>query len=266
MRSKSSDNKKIVSAVSSRDNTLTVTASIHQSLGNDLDRVTAAVARQYEANPYPLWNKPVISVATTLSTRLSNIGIREIQLRDFTINSPRIMVAGCGTGKHAISTATSHPTSKVVAVDLSLSSLAYAFQKAAEFGITNIEFHQASILSLPPDFANFDLIECSGVLHHLDDPQEGLRHLSGRLATNGVMKVALYSALARKVFEPVKRVVSDFDISSDNDLRSARSLIKSQVGVDNVIYRMGEFYSLSGLRDLLFHEKEHHFRFHKFKI
>ena len=58
-------------------------------------------------------------------------------------------------------------------------------------------------MSLPPDFMNFDLIECSGVLHHLDDPQEGLRHLSGRLATNGVMKVALYSALARKVFEPV---------------------------------------------------------------
>ena len=115
----------------------------------------------------------MINVAKDLATRLYEIGISEIQLRDFTINSPRILVAGCGTGKHAISTATSHPTSKVIAVDLSLSSLAYAVKKAAEFGITNIEFHQANILSLPPDFTNFDLIECSGVLHHLDDPQEG---------------------------------------------------------------------------------------------
>ena len=41
MRSKSSDIKKLVSAVSSRDITLTVTASIHQSPGNDLDSVTA---------------------------------------------------------------------------------------------------------------------------------------------------------------------------------------------------------------------------------
>lgn len=43
----------------------------------------------------------------------------------------------------------------------------------------------------------FDLIICTGVLHHLPDPEEGLRALKGVLATDGVMSLMLYGRYAR---------------------------------------------------------------------
>ena len=60
----------------------------------------------------------------------------------------RILVAGCGTGRHPIGTARRFPDSSVLAVDLSLTSLAYAVRKTRELGIGNIEYRQADILAL----------------------------------------------------------------------------------------------------------------------
>ena len=75
---------------------------------------------------------------------------------------PRILVAGCGTGQHAIATAQQYPGASVLAVDLSLASLAYAKRKTLELGLTDIEYRQADILALDGLQERFDLIECSG--------------------------------------------------------------------------------------------------------
>ena len=65
-----------------------------------------------------------------------------------TAGSPRILVAGCGTGQHAVTTALRYPGGTVLAVDLSLASLAYAKRKSAELRVANIEYRQADILTL----------------------------------------------------------------------------------------------------------------------
>ena len=44
----------------------------------------------------------------------------------------------------------------------------------------------------------FDIIESSGVLHHMNDPSQGLKALVGVLKNNGFLKLGLYSELARK--------------------------------------------------------------------
>ena len=62
--------------------------------------------------------------------------------------SPRILVAGCGTGQHSIGTASRFKDSNVLAIDLSRRSLAYAKRKTLELGVNNIEYMQADILDL----------------------------------------------------------------------------------------------------------------------
>ena len=59
-----------------------------------------------------------------------------------------VLVAGCGTGQHAITTATKYENSFVTAIDLSAQSLCYAKRKADEFEIKNIEFIQMDLLDL----------------------------------------------------------------------------------------------------------------------
>ena len=46
-----------------------------------------------------------------------------------------MLIAGCGTGQHAIETAQRFPAARVLAIDLSLTSLAYALRKTREIGV-----------------------------------------------------------------------------------------------------------------------------------
>ena len=62
--------------------------------------------------------------------------------------SPEILVAGCGTGQHALVTASRVSNARVLALDLSLSSLSYALRKSEELDFSNIEYVQGDIMEL----------------------------------------------------------------------------------------------------------------------
>ena len=47
---------------------------------------------------------------------------------------PDILIAGCGTGQQSIGAAQRFPDARVLAIDLSLTSLAYAVRKSREAG------------------------------------------------------------------------------------------------------------------------------------
>ena len=108
-----------------------------------------------------------------------------------------MLIAGCGTGQQLVYK-TSYEKSNIVAIDLSLSSLAFAKRKMQELKHNNIQFLQGDILSLNKLNKKFDVIECVGVLHHLKNPEYGLRILLDNLEPNGYLKLGLYSEYARK--------------------------------------------------------------------
>jgi len=65
-------------------------------------------------------------------------------------------------------------------------------------GISNVTFHQGSLLNLPElDLGEFDYINCSGVLHHLDEPEAGAQALASVLAPGGAMGIMVYGELGR---------------------------------------------------------------------
>jgi tetratricopeptide (TPR) repeat protein len=107
------------------------------------DTVSQSVRQQYEENPYPRWIKTDIqgnghSIRDVLQGPLTRLDLGDYQSPD----SPEILVAGCGTGAHPLNTATKFLNAQILALDLSLSSLAYALRKTAELGISNISYAQ----------------------------------------------------------------------------------------------------------------------------
>ena len=227
--------------------------------------VSQSVREQYEENPYPRWinagflgtNK---SIEKVLLATLPHLDRDQYSYPE----APQILVAGCGTGRHALRTAMRYSNATVLAVDLSLSSIAYAIRKTNELGIANVEYAQADIMELGTLERRFDLIESIGVLHHLEDPLAGWRILTDLLRPGGLMKIGLYSELAREDVVACRKLISDNKYSaSAEDIRRCRQDILSLSAEGNDvlsrIFSKNDFFSMSECRDLLFHVQEHRF-------
>tara|TARA_B100000575_G_scaffold265843_1_gene242712 strand:+ start:128 stop:766 length:639 start_codon:yes stop_codon:yes gene_type:complete len=146
-------------------------------------------------------------------------------------------------------------------VDLSLASLAYAQRKSNELRFTNIDYLQADILHLPQIGKEFDIIESSGVLHHMDEPMAGWRVLVNLLKPGGLMKIGLYSELARQHIVEIRKEIAALGLgTSEAEIKKFRqSLIESYDENHQILTRYADFFSLSAVRDLLFHVQEHRF-------
>lgn len=229
------------------------------------DKVSQDVRDQYEENPYPRWIKAGPSHKAIAIGQHLRASVFHRDLEGYVSpDNPEILVAGCGTGEHSLATAARYRGARVLAVDLSLASLAYAQRKTRELGVSNIEYRQGDILKLNSLGRRFDLIECTGVLHHMDDPLAGWRVLAELLRPGGLMYIGLYSEAARRSVATVREMIARKGYSaSPDDIRRCRKDIMDAVrGGDRemeklVIWR--DFYSISGCRDLLFHVQEHRF-------
>ena len=227
------------------------------------DAVSEAVRNQYEENPYPRWvEAPRKEPNETLNSWLRNF-FPHAPLPALPMAHPyRILVAGCGTGQQSVHAALRFADTKVLAIDLSLASLGYALRKTREFGITNIEYAQGDILELGALNQQFDMVECGGVLHHLGDPLAGWRVLTELTKPGGYQVIALYSEAARRDLEPVRAFAREQGFgTSEEELRRFRAAIFAlphDHPAASVTARR-DFYSLSMLRDLVFHVQEHRF-------
>ena len=92
-------------------------------------------------------------------------------------------------------------------MDLSLASLAYAQRKSNELHLTNIDYLQADILHLHQMGKEFDIIESTGVLHHMDEPMAGWRVLVDLLKPGGLMLIGLYSESARRHIVEIRKEI-----------------------------------------------------------
>jgi SAM-dependent methyltransferase/tetratricopeptide (TPR) repeat protein len=216
--------------------------------------VSLQVMRQYEENPYPRWTINPLNVFAADRARGRTIPTAERQAE------LDILIAGCGTGLHAIQIAQVYPNARLLAIDISLTSLAYARRKTRELGLRNIEYTQADILELGTIDRTFDSIESVGVLHHLAEPTAGWRVLVPLLRPGGRMRIGLYSELARRVIvEARARIAARGYRATTDDIRRCRQDIIREAEHWKMLVGAKDFYTMSGCRDLLFNVMEHRF-------
>lgn len=107
-----------------------------------------------------------------------------------------VLVAGCGTWQ-AAKFALCHPAARVTAIDVSTTSLEHTDALKQKYDMTNLETRQVAIENVAKLDQQFDLIVCTGVLHHLADPDAGLRSLRSVLKPDGAMYLMLYAPHGR---------------------------------------------------------------------
>ena len=227
------------------------------------DGVSLLVQEQYEENPYPRWVRTASVVRpTTLDVylhrqlplaRLGNVG---------KVEGVQILIAGCGTGQHSVETAQKLVGADVLAVDLSLTCLCYAQRKSRALGLSRLQYAQADILHLGSIGRTFDLIEAGGVLHHLADPLAGWRVLLSILRPGGIMRVGLYSKLARSHIIAARAFIAErgYERTADDIRRFRQDLIGTgNEMASKIASECRDFFSTSECRDLLFHRQEHRF-------
>tara|TARA_Y100000589_G_scaffold19324_1_gene16109 strand:- start:347 stop:2719 length:2373 start_codon:yes stop_codon:yes gene_type:complete len=239
-------------------------------LENVTDNVSLKVKKQYEENPYPRWTNLAISLELATMSKIADK--LKLKIYDESIvcgDAPNVLIAGCGTGQHSISSAARFRTSKILAIDLSLSSLAYAKRKSEELGIKNLEYMHADILTLRNLNKQFDLIESVGVLHHMHNPMAGWKVLVDCLKPSGLMRIGLYSKLARHHIVKVRDEINQLGIGSSNaEMKYFRDeILRSDKEHHRMICNVfDDIYSLSMFRDLLFHVQEHRFTIPDIKV
>jgi tetratricopeptide (TPR) repeat protein/SAM-dependent methyltransferase len=222
--------------------------------------ISRTVRRQYEENPYPRWVRAAAPGRTSTIDELMRGKFPAVQFRTLGRSAIELLIAGCGTGQHPTETARRFPAAKVLAIDLSLSSLAYAVRKTRELGLTNVEYGQADILELASIGRTFDVIESSGVLHHLSDPLAGLRVLASILKPDGFLRLGLYSELARQDVVQGRAFIADRGYGGTAaEIRECRQELMSAAAGSplRALAEHVDFFSTSTCRDLLFHVQEH---------
>ena len=256
------DNETLVNRLLLGPKKETELASGINSLKNISDQTSLKVKKQYEENPYPRWIYTGLHFTPfSVPEFIEKVNLKVDNIFASEIKKPRILVAGCGTGQHSIMSSTRFKNSTVLAIDLSLKSLGYAKMKTEELNISNIEYINADILDLDKYEEKFDIIESSGVLHHMEDPYSGWEILTNCLKKGGLMAIGLYSELARKHIVEARKEIKNLKLSSDlKGIKSIRKIIKNSENPHHKkIKSMQDFYSTSELRDLVFHVQEHRF-------
>lgn len=164
----------------------------------------APVRQQYEVLPYPhrdpareleLLRQPTVCELPRLQSLAWG--------RPRDLSALRVLDAGCGTGDNTVFLAEQlrGTGAEIVALDFSDAALAVNRARLAARGLNGVRHITAAIEDAPSlGLGQFDVIVCTGVLHHLASPVEGLRALRAMLQPDGVMALMVYARYGR---EPV---------------------------------------------------------------
>jgi SAM-dependent methyltransferase len=230
------------------------------SLGSVSGGISRAVREQDEEHPYPRWVSVDLQRPAPVAVQMSVL-IPGIDFSDqVDVTAPRVLVAGCGTGRTLVILPTYFTDATVTGIDLSRRSLSYGARMMAEFGHEKVDLYQAEILSLADWDRRFDIIECGGALHHLEDPMAGWRVLTDLLEPGGLMRISLHSAHARGLVAEIREFIAKERLGSTaGDIRTLRQRIFDRELPWGDVLRWGDFWILEECRDLLFHVEERPF-------
>lgn len=224
------------------------------------NEVSRQVRAQYEDNPYPRWTGVTGPVHPTTLYELLRQQFPSAPRHELATDAVDYLIAGCGT-RQAIDVAQGLPAARILAIDLSLSSLSYTKRIAEALRLQNLQFGQADIMQLGSIGRDFDVIDSMGVLHHMADPWAGWRVLRSLLRPHGLMRIGLYSEIGRSDIVAARNFAAQngFTGQDPEDIRRYRQRLLElpDDSPAKAVTGLADFFSTSECRDLLLHVQEH---------
>lgn len=221
------------------------------------DPLTAAVQKLYDTYPFPpeplsdqpppgynwRWSWPAAySFCTGRAPKTQAI---------------KILDAGCGTGVGTEYLAYLNPEAQITAVDLSQGALTIAQERIHRLGAKNVTFHQASLLDDALELPGpFDLINCVGVLHHLQDPVRGLANLAKQLGPGGIFHIFVYGELGRWEIKLMQEAIQILQGDQRGDytggVQLGRQIFAALPAQNRLKQRETERWAMENIRDECF--------------
>ena len=232
-----------------------------ESRSVDAASVAEEVRAFYERHPYP---PPVDSLE-----KYRRLGQdRQKRRADYHLFWPAspyredqsILIAGCGTSqaaKHALR----WPAAQVTGIDFSATSVRCTEELKRKYNLNNLQVRQLPIEQVGDLNASFDQIICTGVLHHLAEPDVGLRALRDALNPDGgAMQLMVYAPYGRTgiymLQEFCRRIGVNANDEEIRDLITALKALPRGHPLEALLRDAPDFREEAALADALLHPQD----------
>ena len=235
-------------------------ANSNKTKGMNVVDAADQVRRFYDQHPYPppvadldryrqLWMDPARRRAD-YHLMWPTTAYREDQ---------EVLIAGCGTAqaaKHALR----QPEARVTGIDVSATSIQHTQALKRQYNLANLEVHQLLIERVDELGRSYDKIVCTGVLHHLPDPDAGLRALRSAMKPDGAMHLMVYAPYGRTGIYMLQEYCRRLGIgTSDQEITDlAAALMELPAGhpLEHLLREAPDFRRRAALADALLHPQD----------
>ena len=173
--------------------------------------------------------------------------------------SRSVLVAGCGTSqaaKHALR----QPAARVIGIDNSSTSVRHTRELKLKYDLENLELKQLPIERVQELEMSFDQIVCTGVLHHLSDPDAGLGALRGVLKPGGAMYLMVYAPYGRTGIYMLQEYCRRIGVRPSGreirDLAATLQALPPDHPLQRLLRESPDFQSEAVLADALLHPQD----------
>ncbi|MBV8155357.1 MAG: class I SAM-dependent methyltransferase [Candidatus Eremiobacteraeota bacterium] len=223
------------------------------------DALASRVRDFYDEYPYPAPSDDVVPYGATWDDARRRADSYLFWPAEPGRDDRSVLVAGCGT-RQAAHYALRWPKARVLGIDFSASSLAFEQELKRTHRLDNLELRELPIERAGELRETFDHVVCTGVLHHLADPDAGLGALGGVLAPDGALHLMLYAPYGRAGIYLLQDYCRRLGIgTTDTDVRDLAATLKAlpqDHPIVPLLRNSPDFATIAGLADALLHPND----------
>lgn len=222
--------------------------------------MSATVRDFYERHPYPGPVDALDQERTEASDSPARLSEHHLFWPSEPFRADRtILVAGCGTAQ-AARHARRWPKARVVGIDVSEASIRETQLLKEKYALDNLELRHLAVEDVEQLGEVFDQIICTGVLHHLPDPDAGLSALRRTLAPGGALHLMVYAPYGRAgiyLFQQYGRLLGLGSTAADiADLVATLKMLPKGHPLWPLLRNSPDFRYDAGLADALLHPQD----------
>ena len=149
---------------------------------------------------------------------------------------------------------------QVTGIDFSATSARCTEELKRKYNLNNLQVYQLPVERVNELETSFDQIICTGVLHHLADPDAGLSALRGVLKPDGAMHLMVYAPYGRTgiymLQEFCRRIGIHASDEEIHDLIAALKMLPPGHPLDNLLRESPDFRQEAALADALLNPQD----------